>query len=124
MPPPHAARRRTLAAWSGALLFAAVTALVALRDPEAPGHYPGCPFRALTGLLCPGCGTLRALRDLTRGDMAAALAHNALFVAALPPVLLSWLRAVRGRPPVLTSVWAGAAAAALLLAWGVVRNCV
>ncbi|WP_242440840.1 DUF2752 domain-containing protein [Streptomyces sp. CB02923] len=122
MPAPHPTRRRTLEAWSGALLFTALTVLVALHDPEAPGHYPSCPFRTLTGLSCPGCGTLRALHDLTRGDVAAALAHNALFVAALPPVLLSWLRAVRGRPPVLTSVRAGAAALAVLLLWGVLRN--
>ncbi|MEU4203603.1 DUF2752 domain-containing protein [Streptomyces sp. NPDC039022] len=123
MPAPHRARRRTLEAWSGALLFAALTVLVALRDPEVSGHYPGCPFRSLTGLSCPGCGTLRALRDLTRGDVAAALAHNALFVAALPLALFSWLRAVRGRPPVLTSVWAGVTGGAVLLLWGVLRNC-
>ncbi len=97
--------------------------LVAVRDPEAPGHYPSCPLRSATGLLCPGCGTLRALRDLTQGDVAAALAHNALFVAALPLALFSWLRAVRGRPPVLTSVWAGVAAVGVLFLWGVLRNC-
>ncbi|MEV5598668.1 DUF2752 domain-containing protein [Streptomyces sp. NPDC052496] len=124
MPAPRSVRRRTREAWSGAALFAALAVLVALRDPEAPGHYPSCPFRSLTGLLCPGCGTLRALHDLTRGEVTAALAHNALFVAVLPLALFSWLRAVRGRPALLTSAWAGVSAGAVLLLWGVVRNCV
>jgi len=31
-----------------------------------------CPFRALTGLPCPGCGLSRALTLLLRGDWAAS----------------------------------------------------
>ncbi|MFK8850591.1 DUF2752 domain-containing protein [Streptomyces sp. Ac-502] len=89
MPAPDRARHRTREAWPGALLFAALPVLVAVRDPETPGHYPSCPLRSATGLLCPGCGTIRALRDLTQGDVAAALAHDALFVAALHLALFS-----------------------------------
>lgn len=32
-----------------------------------------CPFATLTGLPCPGCGILRALVSLTRGDLHAAM---------------------------------------------------
>lgn len=53
-------------------------------DPNVPGHYPPCPVFALTGLLCPGCGTLRALSALARGDVAIAWGHNPLTVLAVP----------------------------------------
>ena len=41
-------------------------------DPNQPGHYPTDPFLAITGLYCPGCGTLRALHALARGDLLTA----------------------------------------------------
>jgi hypothetical protein len=44
---------------------------------------PGCPFHALTGVPCPGCGTTRALVALAHGDFAGALAFNPLATAAL-----------------------------------------
>ena len=45
---------------------------------------PLCPFRALTGLHCPGCGILRALHQLLRGDLLAALGLNPLIILSLP----------------------------------------
>jgi hypothetical protein len=71
--------------------------------PVAGGPYPPCPFHALTGLHCPGCGTLRCLHALFHGDLAQALAYNALTVLVLP-FLLIWagrwgLAAARNRPP-------------------------
>ncbi len=60
-------------------------------DPNAPGHYPGCPILAVTGLYCPGCGTLRALHALTHGDVLRALDLNALLVTVgLPVLVLGW----------------------------------
>jgi hypothetical protein len=53
-------------------------------DPNVPGHYPPCPVFALTGLLCPGCGTLRALSALASGDIGAAWGHNPLAVLTVP----------------------------------------
>ena len=71
-------------------------------DPASSGFYPQCPFRALTGLDCPGCGTLRGLHQLARGDLIAALDLNPLMVLSLPFVAFSALsRAageLRGRP--------------------------
>src|ERR1041385_6710646 len=52
-------------------------------DP-AEGHYPVCPFHYLTGLHCPGCGTLRALHQLLHGNVAAALSLNLLSTIAIP----------------------------------------
>ena len=34
--------------------------VVAVLDPNEPGHYPTCPFLRLTGLGVPGCGSLAA----------------------------------------------------------------
>jgi hypothetical protein len=96
-------------------------------DPNEPGAYGLCPFRAATGLDCPGCGTLRALHALLGGDLARALDHNVLTVAVLPVLVVVWLRwsvsSVAGRPRLPAApAWFGygvAGAAALFL---VVRN--
>jgi hypothetical protein len=67
-----------------ALLPAAgLLALGALRS-GVPAWLPPCPFQLLTGLSCPGCGSLRALHELMHGRLAAALDLNALTVLLLP----------------------------------------
>lgn len=93
----------------------------ALGDPTRPGRFPSCPFRALTGLDCPGCGSLRALYELAHGHVVAALDHNAFLVVFLPFGALVWLRAVTGgRSP--SRVLPGWVWLALVAAWGVIRN--
>ena len=107
---------------------AAGLALVAVVDPNEPGHYPVCPLLTLTGLYCPGCGTLRALHALTRADLGTALGLNPLAVVLIPVVAALWARwAVRswqGRPfatkgPHPAIIWGFLV---LLIAYGVVRN--
>ena len=39
-----------------------------------------CPFRAITGLPCPGCGMTRATVACTMGDWRRALDYNALAI--------------------------------------------
>ncbi len=41
-----------------------------------------CPWRALTGIPCPTCGGTRCMMELTRLDLAAALAMNPLVTLA------------------------------------------
>ena len=76
--------------------------IIYLLDPSSSDLYPPCPFLALTGLYCPGCGTLRALHQLTLGHPVAALDLNPLMVLLLPFVayfLASHaMLAVTGRP--------------------------
>jgi hypothetical protein len=43
---------------------------------------PSCPFRSLTGIPCPSCGTTRAAMALLHGDIVAALTLNPLAAAA------------------------------------------
>ncbi len=87
-----------------------------------------CPFRKLTGFLCPGCGNSRAVLALLRLDFAAALGHNLLFPAEL--FYLGWVlfhcckRYLSGnrfsyRPP---HIWLDIALLILLLLWWLLRN--
>ncbi|MCF7675674.1 MAG: DUF2752 domain-containing protein [Akkermansiaceae bacterium] len=46
-----------------------------------------CPWRAATGLPCPGCGMTRSALSLLRGDLAGSLRENALTWV----ILLFWL---------------------------------
>lgn len=75
---------------AGAVLGASV--VLHLRDPHQGGSYLFCPWLLLTGTYCPGCGGLRAVNDLTHGDLAAAASSNLLLVGALPLLLLTWAR--------------------------------
>jgi hypothetical protein len=60
-------------------------------DPNEPGHYPLCPTQALLGVDCPGCGGLRCVHALARGDVVGALDHNALAVLVLLPLaVITW----------------------------------
>jgi hypothetical protein len=122
-PRPSRRRRVFYEAWAGAVVFAGLFALTAIVSPEEPGHYPTCPFRALTGMACPGCGSLRALHDLAHGHVVSALHHNALLVTMLPVALAAWLRVVTGKTPTRSRPrWLGAAVLVALVIWTVVRN--
>ncbi len=60
----------------------AAAILVASFDPAATWWMPSCPFYALTGLLCPLCGSLRALHALLTGAPVAAFGFNPLIFVA------------------------------------------
>ena len=47
-----------------------------------------CPFHAVTGWYCPGCGGTRALGALLHGDLAGALRDN-LFALTLFPIAIA-----------------------------------
>lgn len=106
---------------------AAATVTVAFVDPSEAGHYPTCPFLAMTGWQCPGCGTLRAVHALTRGDLVAAVDLNVLTVAVLPVLLLGWVGWLRfglgrrRRMPDLPA-WAAPMLAVVVPVFWLVRN--
>lgn len=60
-------------------------------NPAGSQLYPPSPFRALTGLYCPGCGSLRALHQLLHGHLLAALDLNPLMVLAAPYLIYSFI---------------------------------
>jgi hypothetical protein len=80
----------------GALAALALGAVVTLGlvDPATTWWMPSCPLYALTGWLCPLCGSLRALHALLRGAPLAAFAFNPLLVVALPLTLIARRRTV------------------------------
>ena len=71
--------------------------LLHLRDPHQGGSYAYCPWLLLTGTYCPGCGGLRAVNDLSNGDVAGAASSNLLLVGSLPVLALWWASTVRDR---------------------------
>ena len=61
--------------WTAAAIWASLAAGGAYLywfEPGKTGFFPSCPFRALTGFNCPGCGTTRALHQLLHGNVVAA----------------------------------------------------
>ncbi len=84
--------RALLAPLAVALAAGAAVVFVGLVDPNEPGHYPTCPFLALTGLYCPGCGGLRAVHALAHGDPATALGLNPFVVVMIPVAVFLWGR--------------------------------
>jgi hypothetical protein len=106
----------------------AVAAVLHLIDPSE-ATFPTCPFYAVTGLYCPGCGTLRCLHALLHADLRSALDYNALTVVFVPMVVLAWLSvgvaAIRGRePPQAWNAprWAGSAFGVTFGLFWLVRN--
>ncbi len=103
-------------------------ALLFLFDPARHALYPVCLFKKMTGCDCPGCGGLRAVHQLLRGDVAQALRLNAMVVAAVPALAFLLIRARlhsrRRNPPrrgfaVVGWVWL---LAAVVVLFGIVRN--
>ena len=76
--------------WTLGLVAILVTgAVLFLFNPTQYGLYPACPLHKLTGLSCPGCGSLRALHQLGHGHFAEALRLNPPLMIALP--FLAWI---------------------------------
>lgn len=99
-------------------MLAAGAVFLAGHDPESWDIPLFCPFQSVTGLLCPGCGSLRALHDLFNARFSEAFHHNALSssLALLSPFALLLRGRIRRSP-----LW-GACFAALLTAFWVMRN--
>jgi hypothetical protein len=85
--PPVLAVLALLSAVAGLVLFCF--------DPRQYHFYPVCFFHKTTGLLCPGCGALRALHQLLHGHLATAFRFNPVLIVSLP--ILAWVGARYGR---------------------------
>jgi len=69
---------------------ATVVVVLACADPSSSRWFPPCPFHALTGLDCPGCGSTRALHALLHGHVGAAINFNLLTLPGLAMVALGF----------------------------------
>lgn len=128
----HAATRSTTELMRGPALVGAAglgaSALLRLHDPHDPGSYGLCPFLAITGHPCPGCGGLRAVNDLTHSDVGAAISSNLLAVGLVVFLAVAWaawvVRRARGTDARMLVMSDRALVLVLVvtLAFGVVRN--
>jgi Protein of unknown function (DUF2752) len=112
------------------LLTLSVLALlaVATKDPRTRGMGVLCPSRRFLGIYCPGCGSTRAMYDLMHGLPSSAVRNNPLMVfpgllvlgwflaSLISTVAFGWAFRLR------TPNWVGYTIAALLVAYGVLRN--
>lgn len=107
-----------------------VAGLILLRifSPATSGIFPPCPLHYLTGLYCPGCGSLRAIHALLHGDLQEAWAMNPLTVVLLPFLIYGLasevLMAFSGRrfPQPMLSAAAIRGLCTVILLFGVIRN--
>jgi len=101
-----------------ALAMAAVGAAIVFRfDPVTSGFFPRCPLHWLTGLHCPGCGSLRATHQLLHGNFAAACRYNVLWVALIPVLAVLCLPRFR-----MMKAWVPWTLFGVIVVFGVLRN--
>ena len=122
-------RARNLAIATMVWFTIAIGSLVLLFfNPTTTGFFPVCPFRALTGLQCPGCGSTRACYQLMHLHPIAAFKLNPLMMLTLPFILYGLAgftkSAVTGKPQrriFIPSIYLWGWLAALIFFW-VFRN--
>jgi hypothetical protein len=113
----------------GSLAMLAVGAVyLYLVNPVASRILPPCPFLAVTGCYCPGCGAARGIHSLLRGDLVPALSFNPLLMISLPVLgyfyvsfLLENLTGRRLPMPYRFRAWSWLVPAVIIAYW-VVRN--
>jgi Protein of unknown function (DUF2752) len=118
--------------WFAVLLLALLLASLVVLYCWHPGDIaalPPCPAQKLTGLYCPGCGSLRAIHHLLHGRLTTAWQHNpAMLVLGVPALLLYAVELsgrARGRSLTRGSrslPWLGWGLLALLLLFTIARN--
>jgi len=94
--------------------------------PPAARWFPRCPFLALTGWKCAGCGGLRAMHALLHGRVAEAMGYNGFLVTLLPRPpgfrygnsisALRWGR-FRAAPRLMPALWGVCGAAVVFGVW-------
>lgn len=124
-PAQQSPARRLAGPAASLLVVGTAWAAVALVRPGDAGP-TFCPWKAITGLDCPFCGSTRSAAALAHGDLALALDHNAFFVLVVLPLAgLGWLvwalRAGQGRATPTLSSRVLLTLVALTAAWWVLR---
>lgn len=110
-------------------LAAGACAVIWVGDPTTPGGFlPICPTKALLGIDCPGCGTMRMIYSLLHADFISAVRFNGLAVVALGFLIVAYATWTYGRAVGRTVLgwqhhrWAVPVTMVLVALWFVVRN--
>jgi len=69
--------------FGGLSLFSMVTVALAVRSNHLIGAIPGCPVKALIGIDCPACGSVRCVEALVLGKIGPAIDQNLLTMLLL-----------------------------------------
>lgn len=87
-------------------------------DPATSGFFPPCPFKKLTGLECPGCGSQRAFHALLHLRPDEAFRFNPLALVAMPFVVYDQ---ITGKGP-LRHPQAPWVILGIVILWWILRN--
>lgn len=113
-------------AWRIGSLIAVAAAgawILYMFPPGAGSFYPRCTFHALTGFLCPGCGTTHALHALVHGHVLAAFKYNPFLFAVMFGSVYASPSLLRGEtPPLFMKPWFGWTSFAVVMGWWIGRN--
>jgi len=122
-----AAKQRLISAAILAIVPVILIYVYAYR-PDSSIIYPRCPLYMLTGVHCPGCGTLRGLNQLLHGNILAAIDLNPLMILSLPGLCWAYLSqcsiTIKARPLpqfFLSSKWIWTLLGIILIFW-ILRN--
>jgi hypothetical protein len=78
--------------WIGIpLVFMVLAIIYRVFNPDLTAIFPQCPFRLLTGLECPGCGSQRAVHYLLNFRLIPAFGENALLVISIPYLITGFI---------------------------------
>ncbi|MCX6151092.1 MAG: DUF2752 domain-containing protein [Ignavibacteriales bacterium] len=71
-------------------------------SPNDLKYFVRCPFHSITGLYCPGCGSLRGCYAIIHGDVLKALDYNFFMVLSIPflaySLALFFIREITKKP--------------------------
>ena len=97
-------------------------------NPSEHSFFPKCALYMATGFSCPGCGSTRALYQLTHGDVLEALRLNPGLMALITLGLTDYVRfvvsVIRGNPfqTLFGRLKLLGALMGVMLIYGVIRN--
>ena len=80
--------KKAILLWVGALIIGFIVAIIL----NSQGWYLPCPFRTLTGYLCPGCGTTRMFMALLQLDFVKAYHYNRVVFLSLPIIIICLIK--------------------------------
>ena len=117
--------------WGIAIILVTILAILyRTYNPNGNIYFPKCPFRELTGLKCPGCGSQRAIHYLLNFDILNAIKENLILVLSIPYILtglvfdslkkpnekiLKWRKVLFGRKAIFLIL-------AIIIAFWILRN--
>ena len=117
------------AIWASLAVLGLAFAAYMLRETGGAGWMPGCMFRKVTGLDCPGCGMTRGTYALLHGRVGDAFRFNPVGMVLLPLAMIGlgievigWVRGKRLPFNLNPGRWGATVIMVVMIVWWVGRN--